>query len=78
VGPSLNFGRIFLYFFRFENFQKPISQNFHIFSPETFCADSKAIVLTCELEHIGASRWILAPLGPRSDPLFWRIMKLIA
>jgi len=41
-----------------------ISQNFHIFFAETFCADSTAIALSCQLEHIGASRWILAPLGP--------------
>jgi len=49
-----------------------ISQNFHIFFVETFCDDSTAIAFSCELEHIGASRWNLAPFGPRSDPLFWR------
>jgi len=64
MGPSLNIWRIFLYFFRLENFQKPISQNFHSFFRWFFCAVSTAIVLTCELKHIGASWWILAPLGP--------------
>ena len=34
------------------------------FFGETFCDDSTAIALSCELEHIGASRWNLAPFGP--------------
>ena len=34
------------------------------FFAETFCDDSTAIALSCELEHIGASRWNLAPFGP--------------
>ena len=45
-----------------------ISQNFHIFFAETFCDDSTAIALSCELEHIGASRWNLAPFGPPKWP----------
>ena len=45
-----------------------ISQNFHIFFAETFCEDSTAIALSCELEHIGASRWNLAPFGPPKWP----------
>jgi len=45
-----------------------ISQNFHIFFAETFCDDRTAIALSCELEYIGASRWILAPLGPPKWP----------
>lgn len=69
-GGSLpEFLAIFLwFFFGLKNFIGAILKIVNIFFAEIFYADSTAIVLSCELEHIWGSSRLLAPFGPPKWP----------